>query len=43
MMQNIAKERVMGIVKVQEVGGTTYIVAIPQIFRGKDNLIINNS
>lgn len=33
MVQNIAKERVLGIVKVQEVGGTTYTVAIPKNVR----------
>jgi bifunctional DNA-binding transcriptional regulator/antitoxin component of YhaV-PrlF toxin-antitoxin module len=33
MGRNIARERVMGIVKIQEVGGTTYTVAIPKNVR----------
>jgi bifunctional DNA-binding transcriptional regulator/antitoxin component of YhaV-PrlF toxin-antitoxin module len=38
MVRNIAKERVFGIVKVQEVGGTTYTVAIPKSIREILNL-----
>jgi bifunctional DNA-binding transcriptional regulator/antitoxin component of YhaV-PrlF toxin-antitoxin module len=38
MVKNIAEERILGIVKVQEVGGTTYTVAIPKSIREKLNL-----
>lgn len=38
MVQNIAKERVLGIVKVQEVGGTTYTITIPKNVREIVNL-----
>jgi bifunctional DNA-binding transcriptional regulator/antitoxin component of YhaV-PrlF toxin-antitoxin module len=38
MVQNIAEERILGIVKVQEVGGTTYTVAIPKSIREKLNI-----
>jgi bifunctional DNA-binding transcriptional regulator/antitoxin component of YhaV-PrlF toxin-antitoxin module len=38
MVQNIAEERILGIVKVQEVGGTTYTVAIPKNIREILNL-----
>ena len=38
MVQNTAKERILGIIKVQEVGGTTYTVAIPKSIREKLNI-----
>jgi AbrB family looped-hinge helix DNA binding protein len=38
MVKNIAEERILGIVKVQEVGGTTYTVAIPKSIREKLNI-----
>jgi hypothetical protein len=39
MVKNIAEERILGIVKVQEVGGTTYTVATPKSIREKLNKV----
>ena len=33
MVKNIPKEKIVGIVKIQEVGGSTYTVAIPKTVR----------
>jgi AbrB family looped-hinge helix DNA binding protein len=38
MVKNMGEERILGIVKVQEVGGTTYTVAIPKSIRETLNL-----